>query len=129
MQTWEIIRREKKLMDELNGTAICREHLQVFRNKDWINKQKVKKAIEEVVVEYQENDNLNWQDKNKIEWTPMHWFSRLKKIFIEGVVTWNGRMQCNKCKKDLNMGDKIFTDGTNINYDLCSDCYSEYISQ
>jgi len=56
------------------GQAFLSEVIQKY----CLSKQKVREAIERVVVEYQEIDNLPFEDENRVEWTPIHWFQRLK---------------------------------------------------
>ena len=58
---------------------VIKKQYNPFKSNEKILKSKVKEAIENVVIEYQENDNLDCQDENKVEWTPIHWFMRLKK--------------------------------------------------
>lgn len=48
-----------------------------------------------------------------------------KDDFLKGIVTNNGKIACNKCKKILMFGEDIFTDGSQINFDLCKKCYEE----
>ena len=46
-----------------------------------------------------------------------------KDDFLEGVCTENGIIKCDKCKKYIRMGEKIYKDSVNIDYDLCRNCY------
>ena len=48
-----------------------------------------------------------------------------KNDFMEGVVTSDNKIACNKCKKILRVADKIYTDGSKMNFALCKECYIE----
>lgn len=41
---------------------------------------------------------------------------------LEGIICKSNRIICNNCKKTLDIGDKCFSDGLQIDYHLCQNC-------
>jgi len=72
---------EKQIEEILDKHYVRKEEFDiqiVMTPNEVIEKQKVKDAINKVVLEYQENDNLDWQDENKQDLTPRYWLMRLE---------------------------------------------------
>ena len=48
-----------------------------------------------------------------------------KTDFLEGVITENGKIICDGCKRIMKLGEDTYNEGSNIDYDLCKKCYGE----
>lgn len=42
---------------------------------------------------------------------------------VMGVITHSNRMFCNECLKEFTVGDNIYTDTSQCDYDICKRCY------
>lgn len=52
------------------------EDVKLYSRSDW---HKLKKVINKIKAECIKNENLDWQDKEKIEYTNIHWIEKLEK--------------------------------------------------
>ena len=47
------------------------------------------------------------------------------KDFVKGIVAYSNDIMCDKCKKIIEIGGVVYTDGTNLDYDLCEKCFGD----